>query len=371
MTVIAPELVTSLSVSAMALVPLEKRGTSNLPTGPFQKMVRHSFSAAWNSAMVLGPMSAPKTQHPTHGSVLVQHVVLSSEMCVCALCSRRSATSTSTGSRMRTPRASPFFSIARHFSNRDSSTWDSWNCTPVAARNVKAIFPPISTISALSISVSMTPNLSATLAPPMTTPKGRAGSDRWRPSAATSFLTSSPGHRCGTLSATPVTLACARCTTPKASLTNTSASSASWPAKASSLSVSPAWKRVFSSSSTWPSLSAATRAATSGPTQSGASPTKVGSSAASISATGARLSAVRSSGRLPTSGRPKWLATTTRAPFSADSEGRGRGAAAGPNDCSFSEACLRRRAGRMMGLAGPPCGVHTKSCAEEICKGFQ
>mmetsp|Transcript_11010 Transcript_11010/g.28263 ORF Transcript_11010/g.28263 Transcript_11010/m.28263 type:complete len:204 (-) Transcript_11010:168-779(-) len=168
-----------------------------------------------------------------------------------------------------------------------------------------------------------------------------------------------------------VTLACARCTTPKASLTNTSASSASWPAKASSLSVSPAWKRVFSSSSTWPSLSAATRAATSGPTQSGASPTKVGSSAASISATGARLSAVRSSGRLPTSGRPKWLATTTRAPFSADSEGRGRGAAAGPNDCSFSEACLRRRAGRMMGLAGPPCGVHTKSCAEEICKGFQ
>mmetsp|Transcript_11009 Transcript_11009/g.28256 ORF Transcript_11009/g.28256 Transcript_11009/m.28256 type:complete len:270 (-) Transcript_11009:724-1533(-) len=207
MTVIAPELVTSLSVSAMALVPLEKRGTSNLPTGPFQKMVRHSFSAAWNSAMVLGPMSAPKTQHPTHGSVLVQHVVLSSEMCVCALCSRRSATSTSTGSRMRTPRASPFFSIARHFSNRDSSTWDSWNCTPVAARNVKAIFPPISTISALSISVSITPSLSATLAPPMTTPKGRAGSDRWRPSAATSFLTSSPGHRCGTLSATP----CAPC----------------------------------------------------------------------------------------------------------------------------------------------------------------
>ena len=97
----------------------------------------------------------------------------------------------------------------------------------------------------------MTPILSDTLAPPSTTTNGRSGSLSSLPSISSSRVISSPATA-GRQWAMPSVEACARCAAPKASLTKTSASDASWAANAGSLAVSSAWKRTFSSSSIWP-----------------------------------------------------------------------------------------------------------------------
>lgn len=55
--------------------------------------------------------------------------------------------------------------------------------TPMAARKVKAILPPTTTMSALAIMAHSTPILSATLAPPMTTHSGRWGLSMASPAA--------------------------------------------------------------------------------------------------------------------------------------------------------------------------------------------
>src|SRR5450631_248268 len=136
-----------------------------------------------------------------------------------------------------------------------------------------------------------------------------------RLSTSTSAWTSPPtalGIRC----ATSYTLACLRCTTPKPSLTKTSASeassSANAPRSASSLDVSPALNRRFSSSATCPSPSAATTERAEGPTVSVAKATGTPSSSWSRRATGA--SEYLASGT--PLGLPRWAHTTTRAPAS-------------------------------------------------------
>ena len=99
----------------------------------------------------------------------------------------------------------------------------------------------------------MTPSLSETFEPPRTTTYGRAGSTVRRRSTSISAATSPPMAD-GSRSATSYTEACLRCTTPKPSETNASARLASCPANdartSSSLLVSPALKRTFSSTAT-------------------------------------------------------------------------------------------------------------------------
>src|SRR5665647_668560 len=173
----------------------------------------------------------------------------------------------------------------------------------------------MSTVSASLSKLSITPSLSATLAPPSTTTNGRSGDSVRRLSTSISAWTSPP-MACGRRCATSYTLACLRCTTPNPSLTKTSAreasSSANAPRTASSLDVSPTLKRRFSNRATCPSASPATTDRADSPTVSVAKATGAPSSSWSRLATGAR-EYLASGAPL---GRPRWAHTTTRAPAS-------------------------------------------------------
>ncbi len=200
------------------------------------------------------------------------------------------------------------------------STWSSsrrlaptsW---PWALRNVKSIPPPMSSESTRGSRCPMTPSLSDTLDPPSTTVYGRSGFSVRRSRTSSSLAMSEPAAL-GSADASSNTLACLRCTTPKPSDTNASPSSASDSAKprrtVSSLLVSSAWKRRFSSTTTSPSPSASTAARAESPTVSLAKATSAPSSSPRRAATGRRL--YLSSG-VP-SGRPRCEITTTRAPAS-------------------------------------------------------
>ena len=83
----------------------------------------------------------------------------------------------------------------------------------------------------------MTPILSATLTPPITTTNGRAGLSSRLAKASSSASSSSPAAD-GSCCAIPTVDACARCTAPKASCTNRSALAASSAAKPGSLASS-------------------------------------------------------------------------------------------------------------------------------------
>ena len=85
--------------------------------------------------------------------------------------------------------------------------------------------------------------------------------------------------------------------------------------KPASFFSSSLWKRRFSSSSTSPFLSARTASSAAAPMQSSAKATGLPSALDNGSTSG--FSDI-SGTRLP-SGRPKWLSTTTLAPFSASS----------------------------------------------------
>ncbi len=94
----------------------------------------------------------------------------------------------STGSRMSLPDRSK----AAHSSMRSVSTSDPPTPWPAAARKVKAIPPPTTSVSMWSSSAFITSSLSATLAPPTTATKGRAGAPSKPPSTSTSRWTRSP-----------------------------------------------------------------------------------------------------------------------------------------------------------------------------------
>ena len=78
--------------------------------------------------------------------------------------------------------------------------------------------PPTTSVSTLVSRARSTPSLSATLAPPTTATKGRAGATSRAPSTSTSRARRRPaadGRRAGG----PTTEAWARCEEPKASFT--------------------------------------------------------------------------------------------------------------------------------------------------------
>ena len=220
---------------------------------------------------------------------------------VSASAAKRSATTTSLGSSSRQPRsrASPiaFRAIAWPLS---SSCRDAPTARPSATRKVKAIAPPIRIESASWVSRSMTPILSATLTPPITTTNGRAGLSSRFAKASSSASSSSPAAD-GSCCAIPTVDACARCTAPKASCTNRSPLAASSAAKPESLASSRASKRRFSSIRSSPCSSPK---AISRP-----------SSSDSRSATGRS----DSSGLGSPLGRPRCEHTTTCAPSSSSS----------------------------------------------------
>src|SRR6476660_1601181 len=163
------------TASATALVPAAKRGHSNTPMGPFQKMVFARKSSAPKRSRVSGPMSRPS--QPSGSS--------SNELTVdAASASNAAAATTSVGSTT---------SKSSAFSSRSSS----------------AILPPIRTASALPPSLRRTPSLSSTSAPPETSTNGRSTSPSSFPSSSSSRSSKRPAYA-GSSSATPTVEACAR-----------------------------------------------------------------------------------------------------------------------------------------------------------------
>ncbi|OPZ45885.1 MAG: hypothetical protein BWY94_01043 [Actinobacteria bacterium ADurb.BinA094] len=227
-----------------------------------------------------------------------------------AVASRAVTTSTGTTSRPCAPAASARISPATATSS--PTPLDTPTPWPSAARNALAMAPPMSTVSATVSMCRITPILSETLRPPSTTTNGRAGSRSSRPRTSISLAISSPATD-GRKWVTPSVDAWARWAVPNASFTYTSPSDARRWAKASSLAVSSAWKRRFSSRSTSPGRSAAAACSAAGPTQSSTLATGRPSSSESRSATGAMR---RSSTTCPL-GRPRWDMSTSEQPWSS------------------------------------------------------
>ena len=174
--------------------------------------------------------------------------------------------------------------------------------------------PPTSRRLTRGSSAPMTSSLSETFEPPRTTVYGFSGLTVRRSSTSSSCSISKPAAL-GSSSANSYTLACLRCTTPKPSETNASPKAAIFFANAlrsvSSLLVSSALKRRFSSSTMSPSPSSLTAfLRPTAPTVSCANATGLPSSSDSRFATGARL--YLASGE--PSGRPRCEITTSFAP---------------------------------------------------------
>ena len=223
----------------------------------------------------------------------------------------RRATTQSTGNIMRSP-ARSISRAAR--STPSSSTRDRPVSSPSARKKVLAMAPPTSSRSARASIFSMTAILSDTLAPPRTATKGRSGSSSASPRKRISRSRSSPATASPPLAriacASPAVEACARCAVPKASFTKCVPRAAKAVASSGSLRVSPARKRVFSTTRISPGARVRARASASGPVVSGLKRTSSPRSSPSRAATGASEASGR--GRPP--GRPRWERRTRRAP---------------------------------------------------------
>ena len=112
----------------------------------------------------------------------------------------------------------PEASKAAQSSIRSGSTIEPPTSWPAAARKVKAMPPPTTRVSTRWRRAFRTPSLSATLAPPTTATKGRAGEPSRPPRASISRWRRNPAAL-GSREGGPTTEAWLRWETPKASLT--------------------------------------------------------------------------------------------------------------------------------------------------------
>ena len=199
----------SAMASATPKVPLANGFFSKRPIGPFQKTVFAPTNAEENSATERGPMS----------SAMVPSGIALTSTVVPELASSPLATTTSRGSSTLTFFAFALSSRVRASGSLSASIFEACTLVPLAARKVLAIAPPITSVSICCRSDSMTAILSETLAPPRTATYGLSAPVTSLPSAAISFSRRKPQPRSRNSLAMPWTLACARCTAPKASST--------------------------------------------------------------------------------------------------------------------------------------------------------
>src|SRR5262249_35051134 len=156
-TLNAPLRVAATIASATPLVPAANAGNSNTPIGPFQKTVSALDSSVVNRLIDPGPISRP---------ILSLGIASAATVCGGESAANFSATTMSIGSRSTSTYVS---SSRRQVSIISSSSSDFPTEKPSAARKVKHIPPPITMLSALVASDSMTPSLSDTFDPPSTT----------------------------------------------------------------------------------------------------------------------------------------------------------------------------------------------------------
>ena len=155
-------LLSRATASATPRVPSAKGASSKTPIGPFQNTVRAPCSASVNRVTERGPMSRP---------IRSAGIACTSTTSWGASAAKRSAATTSTGSST--------FPVSRNA--RQASSWSRSSrldptSRPWAARKVKHMPPPTSSVSTVGSSASITFSLSLTLDPPSTTTYGLAGS---------------------------------------------------------------------------------------------------------------------------------------------------------------------------------------------------
>src|SRR5579859_6420453 len=205
--VTAPLAPASTSAFATARVPTSNGGVSKTPIGPFHKIVLALRIRARKSAAVAWSMS--KTAQPA-GMASEATLVRSPDR------SREGAITAPRG------RISFFPALVRRAfarSIRSRSTREVPTSNPIAAKNVHAIAPPISTSSTRGRSDSITSILPEILAPPSTATKGRLGAASASPRYLSSFCIRNPATAGLRMCATASVELCARCADPNASST--------------------------------------------------------------------------------------------------------------------------------------------------------
>src|ERR1700760_2561401 len=152
-TLNAPLAVAAAITLATPLVPAAKAGNSKTPIGPFQKMVSALVSSVVNLMTDPGPMSSP---------ILPSGIASAATSCDGESAANLSATTKSTGRRNTSAYSS---SNRRQVSIISVCSSDVPTGRPAAARNVKHMPPPMTMLSALVASCSITPSLSDTFEP--------------------------------------------------------------------------------------------------------------------------------------------------------------------------------------------------------------
>mmetsp|Transcript_22845 Transcript_22845/g.70888 ORF Transcript_22845/g.70888 Transcript_22845/m.70888 type:complete len:277 (-) Transcript_22845:599-1429(-) len=223
---VQPAPVSSASLVAMASVPWAKASNSKTPRGPFQMMVLAVASVSAMAATVAGPASRPiqPSRMPPPSAKEMTSFSASALNSAAAM--------TSVGTISVTPSSSALVMMPEAVAIKSSSTSEAPTSLPWALRNVKARPPPSTRMFTFSTSAVITGSLLLTLAPPMMAASGRSASSRRRKASSFSMSLPVAQQSAPRIVGTPTVDACARCAVPKASFTYTSASDASWVAKA-------------------------------------------------------------------------------------------------------------------------------------------
>ena len=134
-TTAAPSSTRSARKRAMKRVPSPNVGTSNTPSGPFQRTVRASLRAIAKASSDSGPTSTADHEF----GIFRTGTILCSAPRVTSF-----ATTTSVGRRSRTPRVSALAMMRSASSTRSRSSRLLPTVWPCATRNVFAMPPPMS-----------------------------------------------------------------------------------------------------------------------------------------------------------------------------------------------------------------------------------
>src|SRR5205085_4997526 len=179
-TVTAPFLPASTSALAIARVPASNGGVSNTPIGPFQKIVLARSSRARKSCCVVSSMS------------YIAHPVGLASVVTDRFSRARSREGAITAPRGRISFLPDCASSSLASATRSGSTSEEPTSSPIAAKNVHAIAPPISSSSTRGSNERMTSIFPEIFAPPSTATNGCLGSRSNSPRYCSSFSIRKP-----------------------------------------------------------------------------------------------------------------------------------------------------------------------------------
>mmetsp|Transcript_56328 Transcript_56328/g.155513 ORF Transcript_56328/g.155513 Transcript_56328/m.155513 type:complete len:253 (+) Transcript_56328:318-1076(+) len=225
MMVQVPDEVISARHLATSKVPAANASNSKTPIGPFHTTVLHDLRASTISLVASGPLSRPI--QPSGMASAFTTLVLASA-------ANLSAMTMSDGRISSQLLSLASFSAALAVSMKSSSTSDEPVAMPRAARKVKTMPPPMTTLSHFLIRASRTVIFDETLEPPTMAASGFSPSEM-APSRNSSSLARRKPETDGERNlVTPSVEAWARWAVPNASLTKRSNGAASFSTKPAS-----------------------------------------------------------------------------------------------------------------------------------------